>query len=128
MNTRTLDTTTGAILNVDIAHRMAPRDFRRLVAELGKEENASGPLRLVIQVHDLADDAIQWGDSAANHSTLSVVDRIAIIGQKKWEKAMAAFCQPFPVAKVRYFLPGQSDLARKWIREPPLRPVEPAPE
>ena len=129
MNAHTLNETTGAILNIDIAHRMGPRDFRRLVEEIRKQQDKDegGPLRLVIQVHELAEDRVVWGDAAADQVPLGNVDRIAILGEKKWEKSMSAFCQPFPVAEVRYFLPGQTTLARNWVAEPRLNPVEPPP-
>jgi hypothetical protein len=45
------------------------------------------------------------------------VERIAMIGDKQWEKWMAKLCKPFTTAAVRYFPRAQSDKARQWIEE-----------
>ncbi len=31
------------------------------------------------------------------------IDRLAIVGETKWEQGMATFCRPFTTAKIRYF-------------------------
>lgn len=31
------------------------------------------------------------------------IERLAIVGEKNWEKGMATFCKPFTIAKVRFF-------------------------
>ena len=38
-----------------------------------------------------------------------------MIGEKKWEKGMAAFCKPFTTAKVQYFDIKDADKAETWI-------------
>jgi hypothetical protein len=45
------------------------------------------------------------------------IDRLAIIGEAKWEAGMANFCKSFFKAKVRYFDHSAIDAARKWISE-----------
>jgi hypothetical protein len=50
-------------------------------------------------------------------------ERLAIIGEKKWQHSMAMFCQPFTAATIRYFDHAGAAEARKWLGEaPPLRP------
>lgn len=46
------------------------------------------------------------------------IERLAIVGDKKWENAMALFVKPFTTAKVRYFNVSERDRAEQWIREP----------
>ncbi len=33
----------------------------------------------------------------------SDIERVAVVGDKKWEKEMVVACQPFTKAKIRYF-------------------------
>ena len=42
-------------------------------------------------------------------------DRIALVGDKTWEKWMAKFCTPFVTGEVRYFPAEQEDEARNWL-------------
>ena len=43
--------------------------------------------------------------------------RLAIVGETKWEKGMAVFCRPFTTAKIKYFDQSDIDKARAWIQE-----------
>jgi hypothetical protein len=43
------------------------------------------------------------------------IERLAIVGEKKWQKGMAAFCKPFTSATVKYFDQSKMTAARKWI-------------
>ncbi len=45
------------------------------------------------------------------------IERIAMVGDKKWEQWMAAFCRPFTSAKIRYFDQSEADSAHQWICE-----------
>ena len=45
------------------------------------------------------------------------IERLAIVGESKWQQGMAAFCKPFTKATVRYFDHCQIDEARQWVRE-----------
>ena len=47
----------------------------------------------------------------------SGIERLALIGDRKWEKGMAAFCKPFTTAEVRYSDHDRGDEARRWIEE-----------
>jgi len=39
------------------------------------------------------------------------VERIALVGEKKWEKCMAGVCKPFTLAKIKYFDASQVQTA-----------------
>jgi hemerythrin-like domain-containing protein len=45
------------------------------------------------------------------------INRLAIIGETKWQEWMAKFCRPFTTATIRYFDHAAADEARRWIRE-----------
>ena len=45
------------------------------------------------------------------------IDRLAMVGDKAWEKGMAAFCKPFTSAKIRYFDMSDAAAAEAWIQE-----------
>ena len=45
------------------------------------------------------------------------IDRLAMVGDKKWQEGMATFCKPFTKATIRYFDHGDAAEARKWLSE-----------
>jgi hypothetical protein len=52
------------------------------------------------------------------------IERIAMVGEKAWEKGMATFCKPFITAKSRYFDRAERAAAKDWITEDDLGEIE----
>ena len=59
-----------------------------------------------------------WEDTKFGFTHLHGIERIAFIGDRKWEKGLAAFCRPFTDAEVRYFDLRFCDKAKAWLRAP----------
>ncbi len=76
-------------------------------------------IRLLAQFHDFQgwDVKALWDDIKFSTTHCTKIDRIALVGEKSWEKWMAVVCKPFTLAKIQYFDAGQIDAARKWIEE-----------
>ena len=58
-----------------------------------------------------------WEDTKFATRHFSDIDRLAVVGEKKWQEEMATFCKPFTKATVRYFDHAVADEARKWLGE-----------
>jgi hypothetical protein len=43
------------------------------------------------------------------------IDRVAFVGDKKWEASMSKFCRPFTTAEIRFFPPEKKEEARAWL-------------
>jgi hypothetical protein len=43
------------------------------------------------------------------------IERLAIVGESKWEAGMAVFCKPFTAAKIQYFDVAKLEDAKTWI-------------
>ena len=48
-------------------------------------------------------------------STSGPVERVAIVGGKKWQEWLAALCKPVTRATVRYFYHQKLAEARAWV-------------
>ena len=59
--------------------------------------------------------AAMWDDIKFDMKHFSDIDRLALVGDKKWEKGMSVFCGPFTTAKVRYFDNTAIAEARAWV-------------
>lgn len=60
-----------------------------------------------------------WDDLKFDLKHFKDIQRLALVGDSKWQKGMAAFCKPFTTAKVRYFPTEEIDAARAWLRGQP---------
>ena len=45
------------------------------------------------------------------------VERLAIVGDKPWQKGLSLFCKPFTSAKVKYFDHADLEEAKTWLAE-----------
>ena len=43
------------------------------------------------------------------------LERVAIVGNRTWQKLMTGFCKPFTTAQVRFFEHPQLEEARAWV-------------
>ncbi len=58
-----------------------------------------------------------WEDTkfAVNH--FADIEKLAMVGEKRWQQGMATFCKPFTKATIRYFDHADAAEARKWLAE-----------
>ena len=74
-------------------------------------------IRILVEMHDFHGwtAGALWQDInfAAKH--FKDIDRVAMVGETKWQQGMAAFCKPFTTAKIRYFDRPAIDQAREWL-------------
>ena len=57
-----------------------------------------------------------WEDTKFDVRHWRDFEKLALVGDKKWEKGMAAFCKPFTTAKIKYFDIADIAAAEAWIR------------
>ena len=63
------------------------------------------------------DAGAAWEDLKFGVKHFDDIDRMGMVGQKKWPHALAIFFKPFTKAKARYFDETESAQARKWFDE-----------
>ena len=64
-----------------------------------------------------------WEDIKFDWKHFGHIERLALVGERKWEAGMATFCKPFTRATICYFDQSQSVEAANWIREGIAHPV-----
>ena len=66
---------------------------------------AEGKVRLYIQLEDFHGRHLHatWDDLKFGLKHYSDFERIAMVGDRRWEKWMTTVCKPFTKAKVMYF-------------------------
>lgn len=58
-----------------------------------------------------------WKDLKMDMSHADDYEKIAMVGEKKWQDWITQFMKPFTNAEVRYFDSEQKEKAKKWINQ-----------
>lgn len=108
------------ILEINVTGKLTKADYEQFVPEIERLIEAHGKLRVLLAMHDFHGwtAGALWEDIKFDARHFSDVQRLAILGETRWQKGMAAFCKPFTTAKVRYFdynQPGAAEQARSWL-------------
>jgi len=107
----------GRILEVRATGKLEAEDYARFVPAFERLVETQGKLRVLFELHDFHGwtAGSLWEDLKFEAKHFSDIERLAIVGEKKWQEGMATFCKPFTTAQVRFFKPDQMDAAREWL-------------
>ena len=107
----------GKILVVHVTGKLVRADYGNFVPELERLLQQHGKLRLLFDMVGFHgwDGGALWADIKFDIKHFADIERLAIVGEKKWQHGMATFCKPFTRATIRYFDHADSVEARKWL-------------
>ena len=109
----------GRTLSIHCTGTVAKVDYQHFVPEFERLVQLNGKLRVYFNMtgfHGWEAGAL-WEDIKFDVKHFADIERLALVGDKKWEQGMATFCKPFTKAKVRYFDHADASEARKWLEE-----------
>lgn len=106
----------GKLLVVKITGRLVKDDYSQFVPAVDRLVNRQGKIRMLVEMHDFHGwtAGALWEDCKFGLHHLRDIERLALVGETRWEKGMATFCKPFTAAQVRYFDHTQAAEARDW--------------
>ena len=108
----------GKILGFKMSGKLHDEDYKKFVPLI---DNAAkdGKVRLLALFHDFHgwDLHALWDDIKFSTTHCLKIERIALVGEKTWEKWMSKVCKPFTMAKIKYFDAGELDAAWAWLKE-----------
>lgn len=99
------ETDGGKVLEVQVTGKLAHEDYQHLVPEFERLVKQHGKIGVLFEMVDFHgwDAAALWDDIKFDLKHFSDIDRLAMVGDRRWEKGMSVFCRPFTTAKIRYF-------------------------
>ena len=109
----------GKLVAVHVTGKLVKADYERCVPELERLIRQHGKLRLLFELtgfHGWEAGAL-WDEIKLDTKLFADIERIAMVGDKKWEHGVATFYKPFTRATIRYFDQANAAEARKWLRE-----------
>lgn len=106
-------------LGFKMSGKLHDEDYKKFVPMIDNAIAKDGKVRLLALFHDFHgwDMHALWDDIKFSTTHCTKIERIALVGEKNWEKWMAMVCKPFTMAKVRYFDVSQQDAAWAWLAE-----------
>jgi hypothetical protein len=109
----------GKVLVVPVSGKLERADYDRFVPEFERLIQQHGKIRVLLETHDFHGwtAGALWDDIKLNVKHFNDIERVAVVGEKKWEKGMTTFCKPFTTATIRFFDHDHADEAYAWIEE-----------
>lgn len=113
------ETNAGRTLEVRATGKLRHEDYQFFGPKFEQMIAQHGKIRLLFEMVDFHgwEAAAVWDDIKLDLKHFSHLERLAMVGDKQWEKGMSLFCRPFTTAQVRYFDRAKVDDARRWLGE-----------
>jgi hypothetical protein len=107
----------GKVLEVRLSGKLTSDDYGRFVPDTDALIRQYGKIRILVILEDFHgwNAGALWQDIKWDARHFRDVERIAVVGEKKWHRWMVGFCKPFTTAEIRYFEPGQLTEAHRWL-------------
>ena len=115
----------GKILIVKLTGKLVKQDYEHFSPEVARLIGQHGKIRILVQMHDFHGETMGalWEDIKFGVKHYAHFERLALVGDRKWEARMAEFCKPFTTATVRYFDEAKATEATDWIHEGIAQPA-----
>jgi SpoIIAA-like len=109
----------GKLFVIHVSGKLVKADYEHFVPMFEELVRQHGKLRLLFDMTGFHgwETSAAWEDFKFGVEHFNDIERLAMVGEKKWQHGMATFCKPFTKAKVRYFEHADADAARKWLGE-----------
>jgi hypothetical protein len=118
MATRVTERLGGKVLEVAVSGTLTHSDYERFVPSFERLAKQHGKVRMLFEMTDFHgwEAAALWDDIKFDLKHFADLERLAMVGDKQWEKGMSVFCRPFTTATIRYFDRTAIEDARTWLQ------------
>jgi len=110
----------GKLLIAHVNGKLTKEDYENFASEFERLVRQHGKLRLLFDMTDFEgwETGALWEEIKFDITHFANIERLAVVGDKRWEHVMTTFFKPFTKATIRYF---DHDIvvaeARKWLDE-----------
>ncbi len=108
----------NSVLEVHATGKLERNDYEAFVPKVEQMIEEHGKIRVLLILDDFHgwETGALWEDIKFDVKHFNDIERLAIVGDKKWERGMAGFCKPFTTARIKYFDKLEIDQARQWVQ------------
>jgi len=106
-------------LVVHVWGKLEKADYEHFLPQFARLARRPGKLRLLFDMIGFQgwDAGALWDEIKFDVKHANDFERVATVGDNKWEHGMAILIKPFTKAKTRYFDATQYAAAREWLSE-----------
>jgi hypothetical protein len=115
-----LPTNSERVLAFRMSGKLHDEDYKTFIPAVEAAAARHGKVRLLADFQDFHgwDAHALWDDIMAAPELCLNMERIALVGDRKWEVWMAKVCRLFTMAKTKYFDVSEIGAARAWLDAP----------
>ncbi|HTQ40402.1 MAG TPA: STAS/SEC14 domain-containing protein [Pirellulales bacterium] len=104
-------------IEVDLSDKLTKEDYGHFLPAVEAAIQRHGKIRMLVVMRDFHGwtAGALWEDIKFDFRHFRDIERLALVGQNRWEAGMAVFCKPFTTAKIKYFDLTAIEEAKQWI-------------
>ena len=91
----------GKLLHVKVTGKLTKETYEAFAPVVDQQIGEHGKLRILFEMHDFHGwtAGALWEDMKFDFKHWKDIERLAIVGESKWEEGMSTFCKPFTAAR-----------------------------
>jgi hypothetical protein len=107
------------MLTIQVSGKLTKADYVYFAPEFERLIQLNGKMRVLFNLagFDGWEAGALWEDIKFDVKHFADIERLALVGDNKWQHRMAMFCKPFTKATIRYFDRADAAKARVWLKE-----------
>jgi len=115
-----LSESSGPVVGYKVVGKVTVEDYQQLNPEVqALVEQYDDDVCLLLDFQEFAGEEVKaWlPDLKFGHRFHDKIEKMAIVGEKRWEKWLTALVDPFYAQDAKFFHPDEMDKAWSWLRE-----------
>jgi len=107
----------GRVLEVSLAGQLLENDYETFVPTVKRMVEQQGKVRMLVMMQEFqhwTPGALRADIEFAAHN-FKHIEKLAVVGQSKWQHGMAVSCMPFAATAVECFEPLCMEEANAWL-------------
>lgn len=110
--------TQGNLICTKATEKLKRKDYEKLLPLLINVLKQSDKIRWYFETENFKgwDLKTFWEDVKFDIKYAGNFEKIAMVGEKKWQDLMTGIMKPFTKAEIKFFELGESDIALGWIK------------
>ena len=109
----------GNVIGYKVSGTIKKEDYETMVPEFEALVQEDGSANLLMDMTDFKWEALDaWGtDMKFGRDYHKKIEKMASVGDKRWEKWMTKIAEPFYAKEAQFFETADSEAAWNWLRE-----------
>ena len=105
------------IIEVTVSSKLTKAAYQAFIAKADDAIKKHGTIRVLFLMlgFDGWNAGPHWTDIPFETKHFADIERVAVVGEAKWENGASDFCRPFTSANIKYFEQSELSTAREWL-------------